>query len=68
MIFKVHAKYLMDWINSAFALLCADILSPYGNSTDVHKSYTQDGMFLYDISLCVSLEKRNVYMHFAVSH
>lgn len=40
MILKVHVKYLMDWINSVFVVLCVDILlSTYGNSTDVQKCY-----------------------------
>lgn len=47
MILKVHVKYLMDWINSAFVVLCVDfLLSTYGNSTDVQKCYTG-----WDVSL-----------------
>lgn len=68
MILKVHVKYLMAWINPAFVVLCADILlSTYGNLTDVQK-HTQDGMCLYDISLCVLMEKKDMYVPFLVSH
>lgn len=61
MILKVHAKYLMDWINSVFVVLRVDILlSTYGNSTDVQKNATRGVPLLYGISLHISLEERRV--------
>lgn len=59
MILKVHVKYLMDWINSAFVVLGAGILSSAcGDSADVQKR-GRVGMLPYDISLCASSQKRD---------
>lgn len=68
MILKVHAKYLMDWINSVFVLLCVDILlSTYGNSTDVQKTPCGAGCCFMAFP-CAFHWRKDVSVHFIVSH
>lgn len=68
MILKVHAKYLMDWINSVFVVLRVDILlSTYGNSTDVQKMQHRPGCCLTAFP-CAFHWRKDVSVRFIVSH
>lgn len=68
MILKVHVKYLMDWINSAFVVLWVDIfLSEYGNFTDGQKTLHWAACFLMTFP-CAFHQKKALCMSSIAGH